>query len=59
MNELKKFEGKKVYLKTLENLRYTGDVEHINDDFISIIDKFGILQVFNHKEIAYIREERI
>ncbi len=51
--------GKKVFLVTKTNRRYTGNVKTFDSQHLSMIDKFGDLVVISTDEISSIEGERV
>jgi len=55
--EWKEWIGKRIFLILNSNHNYTGEVIDADENFISIIDKFGIKISINISDIKIIKEE--
>lgn len=55
---MKQYLGKKVFLETISQRRYSGEVVFANELFLELIDKFGGKVTIAVSNIAEIKEER-
>jgi len=57
-NEFEAWIGKKVFLVTKSQRKYTGVIKEATENFIFMLDKFNEKVVINISEISTIEEER-
>ena len=55
--EWKGLEGKRIFVILKSGHNYTGKVISQDEEFIRIIDKFGVSITFNTSEIKILKEE--
>jgi len=60
MDGIKEMEGRKIYLETSSNRKYSGIIANVDLDlsFIKLIDKFGETIWINFSEIKVLQEEK-
>lgn len=56
-NEFESWIGRRVFLVTKSQRKYTGIIKEVTDSFIFILDKFDEKVVINISEISTIEEE--
>ena len=59
MDEKKRFDGKKVYIRLNSGRNYTGIITNQDTNFIYLLDKYSVNVALSIKDIEVIEEVRI